>query len=257
MIDITKAKIEFKKFIENYDNTNNRIKVKIAHTYRVSENSLKIAQELNLSEEQQNLARLIGLLHDIGRFEQIKIYNTYIDSKSIDHAKQGLITLFDEGHIRDFIKEDTYDKIIYKAIKNHNKYKIEEGMNEIELLHSKIIRDADKLDIYHIVTTEDLKNAVNFESSNIAEEQLSQNVYEKFLKEELVSYENMKSNIDQMVVWIGYIYDINYKESLKIIRQNRYIDKIVERVKYQDIETKKRMREIQEFANRYIGEKIK
>ena len=56
MINIEKAKQEFKNFTKNYDITNDRIKVKIDHTYKVSKNSKEIAKSLNLSEEEIALA---------------------------------------------------------------------------------------------------------------------------------------------------------------------------------------------------------
>ena len=53
---------------------------------------------------------------------------------------------------------DQYDNIIKKAIYNHNKYKIEENLNDVELLHRKIIRDADKLDNFRVKETEHFSN---------------------------------------------------------------------------------------------------
>ena len=56
--------------------------------------------------------------------------------------------------LRRFVENDKDDELIIKAVRNHNKYKIEEGLNERELLHAKIIRDADKLDIMYEATCE-------------------------------------------------------------------------------------------------------
>ncbi len=81
-IDIEKAKKILKKYIEKYDIENSRIQIKANHIYRVAENSKKIAQNIGLKEEDVKLAELIGLLHDIGRFEQIKKYNTFADRMS-------------------------------------------------------------------------------------------------------------------------------------------------------------------------------
>lgn len=67
------------------------------------------------------LAELIGLLHDIGRFEQIKRYNTFIDKNSINHGQLGVKILFDDNQIRRFIKDSKYDDIIKTAILNHNR----------------------------------------------------------------------------------------------------------------------------------------
>ena len=167
MIDIKKAKQVLNEYIKKYDDTNPKIRLKKEHILRVADNAKKLAEKLKLSQEDIDLAELIGLLHDIGRFEQIKRFDTFKDRQSIDHAVQGLQVLFDEGLIRKFLKEDIYDKIIYIAIKNHNKIEIEKGLGERELLHCKIIRDSDKLDIFNIIITEPIENAVWFPIDNL------------------------------------------------------------------------------------------
>ena len=65
MIDIEKAKVAFKEYVKNYDINNKKINLKIAHIERTSMVSKKIAEKLNLNEEEVKLAELIGLLHDI------------------------------------------------------------------------------------------------------------------------------------------------------------------------------------------------
>ena len=79
MINLNKAKEEFIKYTNTYDLENTGITRKIYHSLRVMEYSKKIAENMNLSEEQVKLATLIGLLHDIARFEQMKRYGTYKD----------------------------------------------------------------------------------------------------------------------------------------------------------------------------------
>ena len=52
------------------------------------------------------------MLHDIGRFEQIKRYGTFNDSKSVDHGEFGADLLFKEQRlIEDYIDVRDYDKI--------------------------------------------------------------------------------------------------------------------------------------------------
>ena len=77
MIDLLKAKKVFKEYVKDYDIENPKIALKVAHIERVSEIAKNTAKSLNLSKEDVELAELIGLLHDIGRFEQIKKYNTW------------------------------------------------------------------------------------------------------------------------------------------------------------------------------------
>ena len=111
-------------------------------TYGVVKASEYIAKDLKLTQEDTNLAKLIALLHDIGRFKQIELYNNFMDNmENNDHADYGVKILFRDNLIRNFITDNKYDSIIYKAIFNHNKYKIENGLNERELLHAKLKRN--------------------------------------------------------------------------------------------------------------------
>lgn len=158
MIDFRKAEESFKNYLKDYDIEDGNIKLKIRHTYEVVQKSEYIAKGLNLDGEDIELAKLIGLLHDIGRFEQVKQTSDFIDNDEFDHADYGVKVLFENGMIRDFIDDNKYDDIIKKTIYNHNKYKIEEGLNEKELLHSKIIRDADKLDNFRVKEKEHFRN---------------------------------------------------------------------------------------------------
>ena len=89
----------FDKYVNNYDLNNKDIKKKYLHSYRVMSLSKKYAQLLGWNKHDIELASLIGLLHDIGRFEQLKIYNTFDDSKSIDHAHYGVIELFEKWYM--------------------------------------------------------------------------------------------------------------------------------------------------------------
>ena len=133
MIDKKKALKAFKDYVENYNPDDEKIKLKIEHIQRVSKVAEKIAKSENLLDEDVELAWLIGLLHDIGRFEQIRLYNTFNDGKSINHAEMGIKILFEEGHIKEFIDDRKYDDLIKKAILNHNRAKIEPELNEKEL----------------------------------------------------------------------------------------------------------------------------
>ena len=78
-MDIEIAKNEFLNYTNSYDLSNFNIKRKVDHSLRVMELCKIIAENLNLDVEDIKLAELIGLLHDIGRFEQMKVYNTFND----------------------------------------------------------------------------------------------------------------------------------------------------------------------------------
>ena len=90
MIDIEKAKEEFINYTKNYNLEDTNIKRKQIHSLRVMEISKKIAEYIGLTPEEVKIAELIGLLHDIGRFEQYSNYHTFRDDYSIDHGDYGV-----------------------------------------------------------------------------------------------------------------------------------------------------------------------
>ena len=116
-INLEKAKDEFIRYTENNDLQNEHIKGKQEHSIRVMEISKQIAEGLHLSQEEIEIATLIGLLHDIARFEQYTKYNTFIDLKSFDHGDYGAEIL--EKELKKYRKTNKYDDIIIKAVKNN------------------------------------------------------------------------------------------------------------------------------------------
>ena len=93
MIDLKKAQGVFQNYLQQYDKTDDKIRLKIAHTYGVVSACKYIAQVMKLEEEDAKLAELIGLLHDIGRFEQLRIYHSFDDSL-MPHAQCSIDILF-------------------------------------------------------------------------------------------------------------------------------------------------------------------
>lgn len=237
MINLSQAKEKFEKYVKTYGRNNVKICRKIEHSYRVIEVAEQIAKTLKLEEEDLELAKLIGLLHDIGRFEQIRIYDTFSDKDSIDHADFGVKILFEDGLIRKFIEDDKYDNIIYKAIKNHNKYAIEDGLDEKKLLHAKIIRDADKTDIYevYIRDIESNENAI-FNYDNISKEKINDKVLETVKEHKLVDRYYTVNEADRYVAALAFIFDFNFKKGLELVKERQYITKLINRVRTENNE---------------------
>ena len=86
------AQQEFESYLNGYDRENDRIKLKIIHTYGVVKQAEELAERMHLSTEDTDLARLIALLHDIGRFEQLKRYDSF-EPGTMDHAAYGVKVL--------------------------------------------------------------------------------------------------------------------------------------------------------------------
>lgn len=245
-MNLEKAKDEFLKYTENYDLNNSNIFRKQTHSLRVMEISKQISEGLNLSQEEIELATLIGLLHDIARFEQYTKFKTFKDARSVDHGDLGVEIL--DKDIRKYIKTDKYDEIIKIAIKNHNKYAIENGLTKEQELFSKIVRDADKIDIIY----EAIEMFWENQESEVENSKISREVVEQFKKQELINKLDKETLIDDVVSIIAFVFDINYDVSLQIIKNNNYINKIVDRFNVKDKKTKEELEEIRKIANEYI-----
>lgn len=250
LIDIIKALKTFKDYVKDYDPEDEKVKLKIVHIEAVAQVAKKLATDLKLEQEDIELATLIGILHDIGRFEQIRQYHTFVDKDSINHGEFGVKILFEDGLIRKFIESDQYDAIIKKAILNHNRAKIEEGLTEKELLHAKIIRDADKTDIFYRLIIGD-KKAI-WESSDLSNDIISDEIYREFKEEHYINYKERKSSADILVSHFAYVFDFNFKQTLQIIKENNYLEALYRRFTFNDKETMKRYNEIYEIAKHYI-----
>ena len=250
MIDLEKAKNEFINYTNNYDSTNVHIARKIGHTSRVMEWSKKIAESLNLSKEDIDLATLIGLLHDLARFEQRRLYDTFSDSKSVDHGDLAVTILEENEYIRKYIEDNQYDDIIKTAVKNHNKFKIEDGLDERTLLHSRIVRDADKLDIMyegvHMFYKEP-DEIEQIENLPIAEE-----YYNQFINRKQIFRKKEPTVLDGMICLFSFIFDLNFEFSKKSIVEGNYINDILSRFNFKNEQTKMQIEEIKKISYEFL-----
>ena len=257
MININKAKLAFKEYIGHYDGTDEKIQLRIKHTYKVIELSEYIGKKLKLKDEELELAKIIALLHDIGRFEQLKITNSYIDFNGFDHADYGVKVLFEDGKIRKFIEDKTYDPIIYTAIKNHNKYKIEDGLTDIKLLQSQLIRDSDKTDIFRI-NAEEISEKTGYTSKeNLVKDSISDETFEQIKAYKLIKSDKVKTELDSYLRTVAYPFDYYFIPGLKVVKEKEYINQLIKPEEYENQETRRRLIVIKNVVNHYIEEKIK
>ncbi|HCW54435.1 MAG TPA: metal-dependent phosphohydrolase [Clostridium sp.] len=255
-IDRRRAEEAFAEYVENYDSTNTRVKLKIDHTYRVAELCEKIAQNLDLSNEDVDIAWLMGLLHDIGRFEQLKRYGTFNDAQSINHAKLGTTILFEENKIRDFIDDNNEDQLIKDAIDCHNAYRIPEYLSDRTKIFSNILRDADKIDIFKVHVLIPLEEIYNTSKEEIYTSSITKEVLDNFMEKDTVLRSLKKTQVDNVVGNISLIFGLVYKESIKIAAEQGDLYKFME-FKSQNDKVNKEFDQIREFVCSYIQERIK
>lgn len=237
----------FENYVSNYDLNDEEIKYKYLHSYRVKNLADILSQ--NFSEEDRYLANIIGLYHDIGRFEQDKKFNSFYDDSTFDHANYGVKLLIENNIIRQIPVEEKYYNIIEKAIKNHNKYKIEEGLTPKELLHAKIIRDADKLDI---LTSRSkgiaLKKDINFNDNEFKiRESIINNFYSNKQIEINKQDKTPRTTAEKIIIYLAMIFDLNFDKSKDYLVKNNILNNL-----YNRLQNKDKYKEYFDYINKYL-----
>ena len=206
------------------------ILIKEKHTGYVTANCVELAKFLKLPTHDAELAEIIGLFHDVGRFRQYSIYKTFNDADSEDHADLAL-KVIDE---LDFFKElsaPDYELVKF-AIQNHNKKTVAPTDDERKIFFAKIIRDADKLDIYRVLepflaqaNADKMPNFIKSKGNLVAD--ISPDFVENFVTGNQADYRKIRTNGDRKIVRLMWIYDINFSWTMQKIVERGYIDKIV------------------------------
>lgn len=255
-MDFTHAKKIFADYLKQYDPCDDKIRLKIVHTYGVVDAAEYIADGLGLTEEDKELARHIALLHDIGRFEQLRIYHSFDDS-IVPHAKLSLEILFDRGMIKDFIPERDFDEIIYTAIQNHGVYLMDHSLTGRLFLHSAIIRDADKLDNFRVKEQDSVETMLDVSAEELGNEGISDHIYQNFLTHTPILNSDRVTHMDMWLSYLGYIYDLNYPASRQYVLDHDYICRLIDRIPYTNQDTAAKMEIVRRTALDYLADGIK
>lgn len=230
-IDRQHAMDAFAAYVAAYDPENPRVALKIAHTHRVASLCDEIAQAEGLNAD---LAWLCGLLHDIGRFEQVRQYDTFNDSASISHALLGSQVLFgnDKSHdpfIRSFMEDTTYDDLIKKAIETHSDYRLPSDLDEETRAYCNLLRDADKIDIIRVNCICPLEDIYGVSSSDMDKSDLSPAVVNTFYAHRTIPRNIRQYPADILVGHICFVWELVYPSSKRIISKQGFLDQMLSR----------------------------
>ena len=252
IMDFEHVKAVFEEYLNGYDRENDKVKLKIVHTYGVVKYAGEIARKMECSGEDVELAELIGLLHDIGRFEQIRRFHSF-EPGTMDHAVFGAELLFgEEKMIRRFVREDLFDDLINAAIRKHSDFKLEGIHDARTLFHAKLIRDADKLDNCRVKLVASIEAMLGVSEETAGEGLISPAVWESCLRRESVLSADRQVPVDYWVSYLAQYYDINFPETCEIIEEEDYITRIASRLTYKEQDTRDKIRILTEDLNRYL-----
>ena len=226
----TKATAAFDEYVSNYDPDNPLIHLKVIHSYKVAEIAERSARSLN-NEELVDFAWMLGLLHDIGRFEQARRYNTFVDSQSVDHAELGADILFKEDLIDRFPTEtlpDGWRQTAETAIRQHNKLAIAEGLDERTKIFSEILRDADKVDIFRVLSEIPYADRHGSGGPVLPEtDEVSPEVMACVREHRCVPSGVRKTRFDKRVSHCCFAFELVFEESRKIVSEQGNLLKLL------------------------------
>lgn len=229
-IDRKQALAAFDAYAADYDRSDPKIKLKVDHTYRVAALCERIAKESGLQGVDPDLAWTIGLLHDVGRFEQLRRYGTFVDAQSIDHAQFGADILFVDGEIGNYLLEDTPQeirKLIETAIRNHSLYRITPGLDPQTENYCHILRDADKIDILRVNVDVPLEEIYNTTTQALKNSTVSDAVLQSFIEEHATLRSLKKTPVDYVAGHISLVFELVFPVSVRIVRGQGYLDRLL------------------------------
>ena len=204
------------------------VQLKEQHTYKVCKEIIGLGERLQLDVHERRLAEIIALFHDIGRFEQYARYGTFVDARSENHAKAGVRVLQQRALLRGI--DAATQNLICRTISYHNRAALPREETAQCLFYTKLLRDADKLDIWRVVT--EYYGRKEPERNGAIELDLpdtpgySQQVCDDILHRKIVAISHVHNLNDFKLLQIGWIFDINFAPTFAAIRSRRYLEKI-------------------------------
>jgi HD superfamily phosphohydrolase YqeK len=230
--ELEKIKTWLMAFIRNFDSddefVSTNLTYKEVHSFEVAKICWLIAESLHVTEEEVLLAETIGLLHDTGRFPQFVRYKTYRDSISENHAMLG-VKVLKEAEILDTLSRREKD-IILTAILYHNSFILPELPKSHDLF-SRIIRDADKLDIFRFILesegkriTGELQKTIHLELDDFPT--CSDAMAESILNNQCCLYRDLKTAHDFKMLQLSWVFDINYPYTFKLLQERNYLSSL-------------------------------
>ena len=215
-------------YLTNDSDSNFVMLLKKEHTLRVCRNIVMLGTALHLSEQDLVFAETMALFHDIGRFKQYALYGTFNDLQSVNHARLGLNQL-GVNKVLSVCSTDT-KRLISRSIAYHNAAVLPEDEDKKILFFMRLLRDADKLDIWKVVTdyynNKGKKKNTTLELGLPDDPVCSKKVIEPLHDHKIVKIEDMKTLNDFKLLQISWVFDLNFAPSFKAVQKRNYLELI-------------------------------
>lgn len=218
---------EYVNSLGTHDNfVQEHLDLKVEHTFRVADNIFEIARNTGLPDVDVQVAGIIALVHDIGRFKQFIKYRTFDDSLSANHAELGVDLLEKTCFLKELDLELKW--MIYAVIMNHNVARLNTFLDKKTYQFAALIRDADKVDIWYILTMRDVVNKILKDQPQDEAYSVPLYILESYRKGIIVPYATTMN--DYRLLRLSWIYDMNFPATFELILKRGYIDAILAKI---------------------------
>ncbi|MDF7801176.1 HD domain-containing protein [Pontiellaceae bacterium B1224] len=201
------------------------LQLKVDHCQRVADNSRQLAEDMGWNATEANRAEALGWLHDVGRFSQFTEFGTFMDSAAINHGERGWEIVRESGILPTLAPEER--AVLLDGIRYHNAKNEPDHLAEVSRPFLKLIRDADKLDIYRIVLdsieADGFQELPNMLPQIVLQGPVSPDVLCQILKHRSCSTEAVRSLADFLMMQLCWIYDLNYPVSFQLVSERNII----------------------------------
>ena len=221
------------------------MRLKRIHTAFVVKNAEAIADGEGFTSEEREVSLAAALLHDTGRYEQLRLYNTFKDSESVDHAVFSHDIVKEKGWLDQVLQEskskvevEEWKDAILKAVLYHNRRDLPKEVESpsfdfdfrlrLTAVASYTVRDADKLDIFRVL--EDQVEHTDWKSDSRAFWNLAVSappnpvVVDCIERGQPVDYQNIKSLADFVLIQVGWMLSgLHFATSRRLCRERNHL----------------------------------
>jgi len=203
------------------------MQLKVEHTHRVVEDARRIMAGEGWGLEDVELGEVAALLHDTARYSQFKTFKTFKDSDSFDHAGRAVKIIHEQGWLAELAKSER--DAILTAVAVHNKREIPAAIDGKALQIAWLVRDADKLDILHLLE-QAVKDGSLERNPEIAWGLQMKGIPDVRLMEaveagQTVSYDWIHCFADFVLIQVGWLNGgLQYRSSVRLVQARRALE---------------------------------
>ena len=220
------------------------IHLKEVHTARTCKEITLIGHALKLAKADLLLAETIALFHDVGRFPQWGRYGTFIDRDSEDHARLGLAELARFKVLNPIAAEEA--ALIEEAIRHHNAKELPSHLAPRSLFFARLLRDADKLDIWRLVI-EERRRRSDGSTPKLHSRELLMEIHEGRIPD----FDLVHAPGDMQLLRLAWVYDLNFAPTCREALKRGYLEAL-----FEELPATEEMHELRELLTSFLQRRL-